>query len=78
MQIVQTARVEAPFVATERQDEIAHAWFDPAVRIVTAGGAIRSGKTQACSTDSTMSFSRSSRSSSLADVSTRSTGLPKP
>jgi len=36
-----------PFVATEKQAELARAWHDPAARVVTIGGAIRSGKTQA-------------------------------
>lgn len=36
-----------PFVATPKQLELAHAWHDPTVRVVTIGGAIRSGKTQA-------------------------------
>jgi PBSX family phage terminase large subunit len=40
-----TARLAAPFVATERQNELADAWHDPAFRVVLADGAIRSGKT---------------------------------
>ena len=36
-----------PFQATPKQLELAAAWHDPAVRVVTIGGAIRSGKTQA-------------------------------
>jgi phage terminase large subunit len=41
------AQLPAPFSATEKQAELAHAWHDSATRVVTIGGAIRSGKTQA-------------------------------
>jgi phage terminase large subunit len=41
----QTARVAAPFTATDKQNELAAAWRDPAFRVVLADGAIRSGKT---------------------------------
>jgi PBSX family phage terminase large subunit len=41
------ARVAAPFRATGKLAQLAHHWHDPQVRIVTVGGAIRSGKTQA-------------------------------
>ncbi len=41
------SRLDAPFQATEKQLELAHAWHDPTTRVVTIGGAIRSGKTQA-------------------------------
>jgi PBSX family phage terminase large subunit len=40
-----TARVAAPFTATDKQNELAAAWRDPAFRVVLADGAIRSGKT---------------------------------
>ncbi|MEP6910267.1 MAG: hypothetical protein ABI896_07545 [Actinomycetota bacterium] len=43
----ETARIAAPFEATAKQLAVAHAWHDPLARIVTVGGAIRSGKTQA-------------------------------
>lgn len=38
---------EAPFVANPKQRELAACWFHPSTRVVIAGGAIRSGKTQA-------------------------------
>jgi phage terminase large subunit len=43
----EAARVGAPFRATPKQLAAARLWHDPKVRIVTIGGAIRSGKTQA-------------------------------
>jgi PBSX family phage terminase large subunit len=41
------AHLARPFVATPKQLELARLWSDPDVRVVTFGGAIRSGKTQA-------------------------------
>jgi hypothetical protein len=41
------ARIVAPFKAEKKQQLAAKHWRDPAVRVVTIGGAIRSGKTQA-------------------------------
>jgi phage terminase large subunit len=43
----ETARVGAPFRATPKQLAAARLWRDPSVRVLTIGGAIRSGKTQA-------------------------------
>lgn len=40
------SHIAPPFMATPRQQELAAAWRDPAAKIVTAGRAIRSGKTQ--------------------------------
>src|SRR3972149_4469109 len=40
-------QLKPPFEATPKQLELAHAWHDPSTRVVTIGGAIRSGKTQA-------------------------------
>jgi hypothetical protein len=42
-----TLDLAAPFWRTERQNELAHAWNDPACTRLLASGAIRSGKTQA-------------------------------
>jgi len=39
--------IEAPFVATPKQRELARHWYDQACRRVLIGGAIRSGKSQA-------------------------------
>jgi phage terminase large subunit len=45
--MAEPAHVGAPFAATPKQLAAARLWHDPKVRIVTIGGAIRSGKTQA-------------------------------
>jgi hypothetical protein len=42
-----TVRIAAPFAATPKQQEVAHCWHADGARVVTVGGAIRSGKTQA-------------------------------
>jgi PBSX family phage terminase large subunit len=44
---VETVRIAAPFTATPRQDDVARQAREPGARIVTASGAVRSGKTQA-------------------------------
>jgi hypothetical protein len=43
----EAVRVAAPFQATGKQLALHRLWRDPATRVVTIGGAIRSGKTQA-------------------------------
>jgi hypothetical protein len=43
---VSTLVLPAPFVCTERQQELADAWYGPAKEVLAAG-AVRSGKTQA-------------------------------
>jgi phage terminase large subunit len=45
--MAEPAHVGAPFQATPKQLAAARLWHDPKVRVVTIGGAIRSGKTQA-------------------------------
>jgi uncharacterized RDD family membrane protein YckC len=45
--MAEPALVGAPFAATPKQLAAARLWHDPKVRVVTIGGAIRSGKTQA-------------------------------
>ena len=40
-------KVAAPFAGTAKQWDVGYHFHDPAVRVVLAGGAIRSGKTQA-------------------------------
>jgi Phage terminase large subunit len=45
--MAEPALVGAPFAATPKQLAAARLWHDPQVRVLTIGGAIRSGKTQA-------------------------------